>query len=44
VPVPSHHTPEFLKKRDEFKKVYKEMNTGIMKFFKSIKNENMTID
>ena len=42
--MPPHHTPEFLKKRDELKKVYKDMNTGIMKFFRTIRAENMSID
>lgn len=42
--VPAHHTPEFLKKRDEMKKIYKEMNNGITKFFRTIRQENMSIE
>lgn len=42
--IPDYHTEEFLKKRDDFKAIYKGMNTAIKKFFTAMNNEGMDID
>lgn len=39
-----YHTEEFLKKRDDFKTIYKGMNMAIKKFFNAMNNEGMDID
>ena len=47
-PVPkqkeTYHTEEFIKRRDEFKQIYKNMNNGIRDFFKAMNKEGLDID
>ena len=44
-PKPSdYHTDEFIKRRDEFKQIYKNMNSGIREFFKAMSKEGLDID
>lgn len=40
----SYHTGEFLKRRDEFKKIYKDMNNGIREFFNAMHKHEFDID
>ena len=41
---PDYHTEKFIKKRDEFKKIYKGMNTSIKNFFNAMYSEGLDID
>lgn len=40
----TYHTDEFIKRRDEFKQTYKNMNNGIREFFKAMNKEGLDID
>lgn len=39
-----YHTDEFIKRRDEFKQIYKNMNSGIREFFKAMNKQGLDID
>ena len=42
--LPAHHTEEFLKRKEHFKKVYKDMNNGIRDFFNALQKDELDID
>lgn len=44
VSKPDYHTDEFIKRRDEFKKVYKAMNNGIREFFQLMITNCLDVD
>lgn len=43
-PKETYHTDEFIKRRDEFKQIYKNMNNGIREFFKAMNKDGLDID